>query len=419
VRRSEYLESDRGRRLLYLSRWFRRTVLTVEGIEPRGKKRTGPDDALAIQLQLLRGLLQRKRRAFRGPLVLALDFRTTDRTPAHIHTLAKNILDLLGKPLPGLKSRREGLLYFDDSQIQGLIVRCEHGADTPSISIDARSISDLREDLALGTYARERLSDYVVADDDDRDRDSDVGDLIGDREVLVSMIGEDAFRSLEIMARRDTQRRLLESPRLRIDDLAYLYRARASGGYKPSREMLDHFADSREILFKRNPFRLVLRELPTSSGGRKEFKAHVAKAVRGFQDRFGRLLAPLLNPVALEVIVKPPRAASESVLHDLDNVVRDYLIPEITTLSPPSHIAHATYRGTRDVPSQVWSDRLKKLPKSAAVGVVRYEVWRIPRSAGDSTSGFVSVAVVADDFGRLDSLSRLDRMTDKWSDSID
>jgi hypothetical protein len=370
-------------------------------------------------MQVLGYLNAQRQRAFRGPVVLSLDLRTTDKVPAHIHTIAKNILDLLGPPMPIVRTRRRGLLYFDDSQIQGLVVRCEHGADAPLISIELCSIADFREDLALGLYAAERVLDTTSNEEEQ---------LVGfaldwapgseDRAAMIRGIGEENYSALEDIAHQEKQRQFLAVPRMDVHDLAYLYRA-SDPELRFNSKLLEELAASWESLLRQNPFRILLRELPTSSGLRNAFKQDVSKALLGFRDHFRHLITPLRVPVALEVIVKPPRAASKSVLHDLDNVVRNYLIPGVTSaLEPPSHVAHALPDRRRRDADGPWAETLRRLPKSAAIGMVRYEVWRIPRSVGDEAPGFVSAAVVADEFGWKDSLTRLDAVIDRWADSV-
>ena len=102
-----------------------------------------------MQRQLLEQLFERRQRAFRGPLVLCLDLSTSARTPPHSHNIVKNLLDLFSTPRSGIKTRRRALLCSDDSQIHGLVVRCRHGQDSPTIAIHARSLGNLLEDLNL------------------------------------------------------------------------------------------------------------------------------------------------------------------------------------------------------------------------------------------------------------------------------
>jgi len=109
-----YLNSPQARRAQYGRRLMRRIMFHVDGIEPRAKHSMPPSDKREIQRQLLKQLVDRRRRPFQGLLALELNLATTERMPTHSHHIAKNLLDLLGETLPGLPTRRRSLLYRDD-----------------------------------------------------------------------------------------------------------------------------------------------------------------------------------------------------------------------------------------------------------------------------------------------------------------
>src|SRR5262245_53922569 len=100
-----------------------------------------------------------RRHAFRGPIALEMSLHTSGKTPSHGHTIAKNLLDLLSRPQPGVRTDRRGLLYYDDSQIHGLSVSCLHGQAKPRIDISAMSLGHFLEDLELAVHAGETLND--------------------------------------------------------------------------------------------------------------------------------------------------------------------------------------------------------------------------------------------------------------------
>jgi hypothetical protein len=57
-----------------------------------------------------------------------------------------------------------------------------------------------------------------------------------------------------------------------------------------------------------------------------------------------RIISPLVIAVALEVVVRPNAATPVAVLHDLDKIVRDYLLPRII----PSFSTVTDHRWTVD-----------------------------------------------------------------------
>jgi hypothetical protein len=122
-----------------------------------------------------------------------------------------------------------------------------------------------------------------------------------------------------------------------------------------------------------------------------------------------------LHTVALEVIVRPNPATPPAVLHDLDNIVRDYLIPGIV----PSFGTVSDHRWTIDFEelrrtdpglAERWGANPTP-PPGTKWGVARYEAWRLPPMAGEA--GFVSVALVADMDAGGDLIDRIDERTRK------
>jgi hypothetical protein len=110
--------------------------------------------------------------------------------------------------------------------------------------------------------------------------------------------------------------------------------------------------------------------------------------------------------------VTPP-----AVLHDLDNIVRDYLLPGIV----PEFGTVSDHRWTIDFdelqrtsPEIAASWGLNSTPPPGTKsGVTRYEAWRLPAVAGEP--GFVSVALIADVDGNGDRMDKIDKCIEKWA----
>jgi hypothetical protein len=145
------------------------------------------------------------------------------------------------------------------------------------------------------------------------------------------------------------------------------------------------------------------------------FKQKVADEIAAFRQRWSWIIDPLMITVALEVIVRPNPATPPAVLHDLDNIVRDYLIPGIV----PSFGTVSDHRWTIDFEelrrtdpglAERWGANPTP-PPGTKWGVARYEAWRLPPMAGEA--GFVSVALVADMDAGGDLIDRIDERTRK------
>jgi hypothetical protein len=385
----------------------------------------------AFQQQVLDQLAEQQRTAFRGKIALQLAVTTTDRTPAHAQTIAKNILDLLSVPTPNAFGNRTRILYCDDEQIDALSVSCSHGNLTPRISIVAAPMRDFLADLDLAkravSAAHERRDDRQARDFDDAlDR---LAELLRRDSVERSVLPESAFDALVHFHRREAQQQFLGRTQMSVQELGGLFGL--TGSARPELPMVSAIANQWAKLFRAAHFRIQLSELPQTNGASAAYKRQIREKITAFRDRYDWVLTPLVTPVALEVVVRPPPAARKRGLHDLDNVLRNYLIPHVLeTLEPPADMVWALEsndRLTREYESpfgdpeddREWRDRVARMPASAKVGLTRYEAWRLPRTAEDTSPGFVSVAVVSDDMGLADVFSRIDSAIGRWEDSVD
>jgi hypothetical protein len=335
LRRGDWLSSPAGLLAQQNRRAQRRLMFSIKGIEPRAKKSMPETDKDAVQSQLLASLVAQNRNAFRGPLALQVWISTTEKKPTHSHHIAKNLLDLFAKPRPSLPTRRRRLLYADDNQVHALAVTASHGEPQPRISVTADPLGSLIEDL--------RLVEQVSSDRDDeieRERDAEfdialdhLDGLKLDEGLLRSCVGDGVFDYLRHSARRNAQRLLLGRATLRPIGLAHMFDVMGGGA---------DIAKLWEETFASTSLRITLSELPQVDGGSTRWKQEIERKLRDFQAQWGWLVNPLLVPVALEVVIKPPPLSRQRGLHDLDNVLRSYLIPRVVEiLNPVSHFSFA------------------------------------------------------------------------------
>lgn len=394
-------------------------MLVVDGIEPRSKKAMSDDDKRNFRQQILEHLRARKMRPFRGPIALQISVTTSDRNPAHAQTIAKNLLDLLGRHSTG-QALAEPLIYGDDSQIGALSVACRHGGQTPLVAIEAAPLRDFLADLSLATHASSKLPE----DDDERERDmrddsiQEFRDLLRDSDDTQRLLGAGAYEAWLNHHRRQAQESLLRNG-VSLWDLAQLFGVYGDHQILPtlgskwsarSLQFRRSLAKTWESNFHLHPLRIRLGQLPYKPGTADDYRQEIDIGMEQLRERYGWIMDPLLVPVSLEVVVKPPRAAGRSA-NDLDNVLRDYLLPKfIEAFKPPSDI-----RWTFDSEAV----RNDVLPKSTRIGITRYEAWRLPRWPTDRSRGYVSVSLVADPYRSASLFDRIDWTIDKWGDSED
>jgi hypothetical protein len=359
-------------------------------------------DKLRVQATVLRYLLTHRRRAFRCPLAVKVRLETTERNPFHSPTIVKNLLDLLARPAPGLSMQRRALAYNDDSQISALSVSCHHRQPAPSIRVEVSPLRDLLDPLEIAWKSAD------IRDDNpwDMNHELDVAgdhfaDLRADEFLWRSRIGNDKYEALEHFARQRVQEPFLGRGGLTVSDLAMMFNlpGRASG-FDSSRIWDEAFASSL--------LRIRLTELPQSGDQSTTWKNQINTKLEEFIKNFGRIVDPLLVPIALEVVIRPPPPSRQKNVHDLDNVLRTYLLPQVLrTLKPPSYYAFTT----ADLAEET-------LPQSSRIGVSRYEAWRLP-PASEGSNGFVSLAIVTESPGYQSGIDRINDTIDRWVASLD
>ncbi len=148
----------------------------------------------------------------------------------------------------------------------------------------------------------------------------------------------------------------------------------------------------------------------SGDGTSQAFRDRVDGEIERFWKRWGWMVDPLVVPVGLEVVVRPNAAMPPAVLHDLDNVVREYLIPRMvpsfgTVLDYRWTIDFDELRRTNPERARMWR-QFGMPPKGTKAGVTGYQVWRIPPVAGEP--GFVSVALAAEWDGKANPFRLLD-----------
>jgi len=418
--RDHYLNTLEGLLAQHRRRLRRRIHFSIDGVEPRAKHSMPEADKYEVQRQLLEWLVDLRRKAFRGLLALRLTLATTERTPTHSHNIAKNLLDLFATPRPSLATQRRSLLYGDDNQVHALAVTCHHGESSPMMSAVASPLGSLLADLDLAMQSAEdrrdhhreweRSHQYETAIDE-------VRDMLRDEAQLRRRLGDRAFELMLRVSRQRAQEYLLGRAAVTPLDLAKMYNVsgRAFG--------ID-FAALWERTFAFTPLRIRLSELPQVKGASRLWEEESDAKLRAFQAQFGWLVDPLLVPVALEVVIKPPPPSRQNGLHDLDNVLRKYLIPRVVNiLKPVSHYAFTLDEETaKDAPNELRiagkTFRLPSPPASTKSGMSRYEAWRLP-PADEGSQGFVSVAIVADLTGHGDTFGQIDNEIEQWRESLD
>ena len=224
--RESFFKTDAGKLAQYRQRERRRLLISLHDVEPQSKKMPEAEKD-AFQRRILRELKDLGRANFRGPLALSVHLSTTKATAPQAQTVAKNLLDLLGKKRPAIRNPRKQLLYKDDSQIHALSVSCRHGEDRPMIMIAARPLGVLLADLELAAECLRKLeensADVWHRRDQDHESIKSFRRLIKQELQERRRLGDRLYDAMVKMERWHAQRALLAQAAIRTAQIAWLF----------------------------------------------------------------------------------------------------------------------------------------------------------------------------------------------------
>jgi hypothetical protein len=415
--RKPYFETAAGKLAQHRRRKGRRLFIDLHDVEPQSKKMAEANKD-EFQRQILEELKAFKRAAFRGPLALSVQLSTTKATAPQAHTIAKNLLDLLGPRRSTVQSPRNELLYKNDSQIHALAVSCRHGQERPLIAIHASALNSMLDDLELAAEASHRLEQSDRArhsSEDEREAITSFRRLIEEEGEYRRRLGNKLYEAYFNMQRWHAQRAVLTRAGISADQLCWLFG-------RPKNEYLRPLMDLWNEVMRQAPVRIHLGELPSVPGTSDAFKQRIDAELTTFQQKWNWLISPLVVPVGLEVVVRPSPGTPKAVLHDLDNIVRDYLMPRVVpkfgTVTDHRWLIDFDDLKRRDPKLRASWGPNPTPPKGTRDGVTRYDAWRLPPAKPGET-GFVSVALVADTEFAGDFFHRIDDQIERWAETLD
>ncbi|SHF65816.1 hypothetical protein SAMN05444273_10923 [Litoreibacter ascidiaceicola] len=281
--------------------------------------------------------------------------------------------------------------------------------------IEARPFAAMLDDLELAgvaLQAAESMESHHEREREDEWVDT-FRDLVRDEKGQRKALGDKMYDAYRELVRWSAQRALLGRSGVDIPVLGWMYglpRGFPTGFDKTMWAGL--VGDSK--------LRLQVGELPIATGEKLAFKQRVSDEIAAFKKRWDWVINPLVIAVALEVVVRPNPKTPPAVLHDLDNIVRDYLIPGIvpafgTVSDQRWTIDFAELRESDPKLADAWGSNPTP-PAGTRNGVTRYEVWRLPAVEGEP--GFVSVALVADIDAKGDLMQQMDEHISDWRDNL-
>jgi hypothetical protein len=245
MRRSEYFETREGQISAKSKRSLNKIYFQINQ-EPKSKKAISLSEKKQFRREIAKHLKAIKRRPFKGNIILEIDFYTTQNNPPAIHTLAKNYLDLLHKPMPDVDNY-EKILFDDDSQVKTLIANYNlnlFGNAYPQIHITAYRHSYFLKDIELADRIRNNKFNNLPFDagynrhseqyQDIRNIEKheralynndleDLLDLEKEKEFYIKNFSEEFYKLKKVHLIRNIQEHYLRLSNLSLNDLISIY----------------------------------------------------------------------------------------------------------------------------------------------------------------------------------------------------
>jgi len=404
----------------------------LDGQEPRSKNAISDAEKIAFQSAIIEDMKHLKRRHFRAPIALECDFTPTEDDPPAIHTLPKNYLDLLAKPVPGVNTNRKRLVFDDDGKVRYLAVKYHIHPERPEpgIRLKVAPYRDFIADMELldkvqndnletvsdSLYHRRSLISWEDLTKDDEDLyNDDAIERLREHEskklFWVSKYGNNVYEAWHELYMMEVQNHLLKTLALSPSSLIHLL---SPLFLDLSQKIEDILEISRSNLIS-PPLTIDLKHSDLKQGESSQYKAFVKETMVAFRKKHS-ILFPLRTKVGITILFQPPAAGSI----DLDNLARR-IVPFVNDeLKPPSSLL-LTVDAERggDPKLRKWyiekQNALKRMPKHS---ITHYQVIQMPRLANDSDQGFVRLLLEPGE--RMKTLwTRMEDLVDRWQEHFE
>ncbi len=393
-----------------------------------------------FQRKICNQMIEQSKKSYREKIIAEFSITTSANNPPHIHTAMKNLLDLFGKPLQESGVKRKGLVYKDDKQIAYLSAKYLVGEEKPGIRTAFYPFRYFVDDLNLANdilngkfddcSSHRNFMRDIREFDDNEDFGDDYADIVLDyklwvinKDMNIQLFGEKTYEKMIQLYRMQIQDNFFNSCKLRIKDVYLLYhsaglisKSKNSLGLEQFEEWARAQSNSLSKWITNSPIKIILPQIPITDGETKTFKVAVKNELNKYKKKY-EILQPLYNPVALEVIYKPP-IASKGFYKDLDNIMR-LILPIFNDefKPPPSFLSLCN---TEDIQDHDMITRIQRrsqlLPKSIKYSVIKYDIFEIPRYKNDFEEGFISIGITGG-INCLDTFwDRINNVIRKWEE---
>ncbi len=426
MNRTEYLETRAGQVNERVKRFLNVIYFSID-LEPKSKNAISTSEKRRFREELNNYLKKCKRRAFRGDIILEIDFSTTQDNPPAIQTLVKNYLDLMHKPLPTIDGYKE-ILFKNDSQIKTLIANYHlntSGRNKPEISLRAYRHNyfiqdvELADRIIIGRFNNASNYAHKYQNIEIEENLESINDIYYKLEKLetnknwhIKHLGKSDFLIYKQLLIRQIQELYLQKNNISINDLISLYRA--SFDYTKKYQFdknFQHLFELSKNLISMSTNLIELGGAPAYKGDTKKFKSNLKNKLNAFKAKY-KILFPLLQPISVTIFYTSPKI---NVL-DLDNLAR-YIIPLLLKLfNPPSNRLITNDSKYLNVARKRELVYCQRFPIN---GIANYQLIHQPRVDDTPDEGLINFYITEGIFWKNNIWRTIDNFIEKWEDDND
>lgn len=386
---NEFIDSTTGKKLIYFN-GLSKTLFFDVSQEPQSKDSITLEEKKYFQKCIKEVMLKRRRRPFRGQVVLEITFNIPNKNPPSIHRLAKNYIDLL---VDDVQYKNRKVLLNDDRQISLLSVKCDYDLTKDHrISLKICSYAhfthgvDLVDHLYFGDiedadFSQENVDKFKEREaDEKRELSNRTENLIEGLEELVvikDVLEEKKRRYLQLLNKRMFQSAMLEQNSLDTHDVLSMF-------------FNDLFKkrglQTLEIPILSPRFTLELPDVPQKEGDSKYFKKALNECLFSYKKN-QKAMFPMLCPIGITILYCPPK----NHYIDLDNLASK-IVPLVHEIFKPNFafwgFVSESSMGSLEL-EKICKNEKAKYKQAQKVSIRHYQVIKLSRDNARDENGFV------------------------------
>jgi hypothetical protein len=280
----------------------------------------------------------------------------------------------------------------------------------PSFTILAWPYRDFVADLRIAAWFHEHEADNNESPWSYAEAIAGLDEIEANPKKFEERRGAGAAQTWEWMYRHSLQEDFFNTTTLGLHEIAALFGPPRT--HDPSltdvEPVLQSLSNKFATWIENSPIRLKLPRVPLRNDERSAFRHDVRQAIQSYKDKHRRILAPLVVPLGLQVLYRPPRVSFD-YQKDLDNRIREIIPAVMEVFDPPPQ----PITPTRELPAEI-KEYIGRIPKTLYPSILSYEVFELPHLPTSHADGALILGPTGGSVQRKPTWWQLDDTIEQW-----